>query len=149
MFGPPGTLYLFVSYGVHLLLNLVCLPEGRGAAVLVRALEPVGDTSVLLANRGLSVDDLRVSTSGPGRVGSALGLHFDLNNLRLGEASGVHVIDDGLQCPVDATGRIGISAGRELPLRYILPGNPFVSRAPRLGARVRDPGRREQVDETR
>lgn len=137
MFGPPGTLYLFVSYGVHVLLNLVCLEAGSGAAVLVRALEPIGDPSHLLENRGLPTSKLRLATSGPGRIGQALSLDLGLNSQRLGPSSGVHVLDDGYRCPVDATERIGISSGGSLLLRYILPGNPHVSCAPKRGRVVR------------
>lgn len=137
MFGPPGTLYLFVSYGVHVLLNLVCLEAGFGAAVLLRAFEPIGDPSHLLENRGLPASKLRLATSGPGRIGQALSLDLDFNSRALGASSGLHVLDDGYRCPVHATERIGISSGGRLLLRYILPGNPHVSCPPRRGQAVR------------
>ncbi len=133
MFGPPGTIYVYVSYGIHLLLNLVCMPPGVGSAVLVRAFEPSGDTSVMLANRGLSESDVRLIASGPGRVGQALGLDLSLNSAALGVDSGLSVIDDGCVPPVEATHRIGITSGRDLTLRYILPESPYLSRGPRRG----------------
>ncbi len=97
MFGPPGTIYVFLSYGVHHLLNIVCDRPEIGSAVLIRAFEPF---------------------CGPGRVGRALGIHPALNGLRLGEASGLFVVDDGARPEVGVTTRIGISRGDTLPLRY-------------------------------
>jgi DNA-3-methyladenine glycosylase len=117
--------------------------------VLIRALEPLGDPSHLLANRRLDPAEIRMCTSGPGRVGEALGLDLDLNSAMLGPSSGIRVIDDGSRHPVHATPRVGISGGRELELRSILPGNPHVSRAPRHGRALTPTSRREQVDETR
>jgi DNA-3-methyladenine glycosylase len=137
MFGAPGTMYVYVSYGIHLLLNLVCLAEGVGSAVLVRAFEPMGDPTVLLANRGLSAHDVRVIASGPGRVGQALSLDLSLNSVPLGVDSGLSVIDNGCRPPVEATHRIGITSGRDLTLRYILPESPYLSRGPRRGREVR------------
>lgn len=136
MFGPPGTVYVYVSYGVHLLLNLVCESEGVAAAVLVRALEPVGDSSILLANRGLAPGAELSATSGPGRVGQALGLDMSWNSVELGFDSGLAVLDQGEVPPVEMTERIGISSGVHLDLRYILGGNRYLSRPPRRGTPV-------------
>lgn len=137
MFGAPGTVYVYVSYGVHLLLNLVCLAEGVGSAVLVRAFEPMGDPSALLANRGLSMSEVRLAASGPGRVGRALSLDLNWNFVALGEGSGLTVFDDGCRPSVECTPRIGLTSGRDLNLRYILPESPYLSRAPRRGRTVR------------
>lgn len=136
MFGPAGTVYVYVSYGVHLLLNLVCEAEGVAAAVLVRALEPLGDTSILLANRGLPCGAELSAASGPGRVGQALGLDMSWNSVGLGLESGLAVLDDDEVPPVETTGRIGISSGVHLDLRYILGGNRYLSRPPRRGTPV-------------
>ena len=92
MFGPPGTIYVFLSYGVHYLLNLVCDREGVGSAVIIRALEALDGQSYC----------------GPGRVGSALGIKPGLNGTPLGEASGLFVVDDGFKTDAAADTRIGI-----------------------------------------
>ncbi|GAB4244820.1 MAG: DNA-3-methyladenine glycosylase [Thermoleophilia bacterium] len=129
MFGPPGHMYVYLSYGIHHLLNLVCDHPGVGSAVLVRAFAPLGDVALLRANRG-DLDQrlsLRELASGPGRVGQALGLDLSWNGRPLGRESGVYLLDDGDRPPVVRTVRIGISGGRELPLRYILPGSDCVS----------------------
>lgn len=136
MFGPPGTVYVYISYGIHHLLNLVCDLEGVGAAVLVRALEPLGDLSVLLRNRRLDERECRSLLSGPGRVGQALGLDLAWNSVELGAGSGLAVLDDGASPAVEATARVGVGSGRELPLRYILPGSRYLSRPPRHGVPV-------------
>jgi DNA-3-methyladenine glycosylase len=107
MFGPPSTIYVFLSYGVHHLLNIVCDREGIGSAVLIRAFEPV---------------------CGPGRVGRALGIHPGFNGLALGEAAGLFVMDDGARPEVGITTRIGISRGDLLPLRYYSLGSSCVTR---------------------
>ena len=135
LFGPPGTLYVYVSYGVHLLVNLVCYREGEGTAVLLRALEPVGDTSVLRRNRGDQTGRLAATalTSGPGRIGQALGAGLDWNGTYVGETTGILVLDDGTRPPVEQTRRIGITRAAELPLRFVVPGSRYLSRAPRHG----------------
>ncbi len=142
MFGPPGSIYVFRSYGIHMLLNLVCDREGVGSAVLIRSLEPVGRIDYLWRNRygehtaeeGIGVLPVRTSKSekglacGPGRLGRALGIHVGLNGLLLGDESGLYVTDDGCRSPVAVASRIGISEGQSLPLRYYMENSKYVSR---------------------
>ncbi len=109
MFGAPGTIYVFLSYGVHKLLNVVCDREGVGSAVLVRSYEP------LMGADGEMVGEGAV---GPGVVGRSLDIQLHLNGAALGYESGVLVLDDGCRPPVGRTTRVGISRGRELPLRH-------------------------------
>lgn len=130
MFGPPGSIYVFLSYGVHYLLNLVCDRPEIGSAVLIRALE------ALRTQRGGTTGEARPkngSLCGPGRVGKVLGIHPGLNGLPLGEASGLFVIDDGVSPEVGIATRIGISRGETLPLRYYLLGSGCVTRRPATG----------------
>lgn len=145
MFGPPGCVYVYLSYGVHVLLNLVCDQESLGSAVLIRSFEPVGETAQLLKNRatrGQSVEpienappsrpsDGRRLSCGPGRVGQALGLHLGMNGLPLGEASGLYTIDDGAVPEIARTARVGISQGDHLPLRFYMTGNAYVTHGAR------------------
>ena len=126
MFGPAGHIYVYRSYGVHILLNLVCDEESVGSAVLIRSFEPMGDTDRLRCNRG-EIATAKALSCGPGRVGQALALHMGLNSLSLGEISGVYIIDDGESPPVRCTTRIGISQGGELPLRYLMAGSGYLS----------------------
>lgn len=114
MFGPPGSLYVFLSYGVHWLLNVVCDREGVGSAVLIRAFEPMcgppGQRPV-----------------GPGRAARALAIDAGLNGRNLAGTSGLAVIDDGARPEVAISVRIGISRGNLLPLRFCAAGSRFVS----------------------
>lgn len=107
MYGPAGTIYVFLSYGVHYLLNLVTDGAGVGSAVLIRAFEELEGT-----------EGASASCCGPGRVGAALKIGPHLNGLPLGERSGLFVLDDGSRPQVGMTTRIGISRGATLPLRY-------------------------------
>ncbi|MBN1628478.1 MAG: DNA-3-methyladenine glycosylase [Thermoleophilia bacterium] len=135
MFGPPGCIYLFRSYGIHICLNVVCDREGVGSAVLIRSFEPMGNTERLHRNRSAGSSSAADATGGPwlscgpGRVGQALGLHLDLDSLPLGEESGVFILDDGAHPEIACTTRIGISRGASLPLRYYLAGSRYVSTA--------------------
>ena len=138
MFGAPGSIYVYLSYGVHLCLNLVCDRESVGSAVLIRSFEPLGDVSVLRANRlggrpdaGMSDTHERLKTlaCGPGRLGRALGVHLGLNGMQLGPTSGMYVFEDGVFSDVECTVRIGISKGSDMPLRYVAAASRYVTRS--------------------
>lgn len=123
MFGPPARLYVFLSYGVHRLLNLVCDEEDVGSAVLVRAFEP------LRAGPG---DEIGVGARGPGIAGRLLGVGLEMSGLSLGDESGLFVVDDGTRPQVGRTVRVGISKGAQLPLRHYMIGSRYVSGPPRM-----------------
>ena len=126
MFGPPGHLYVYRSYGIHWCANIVCEPAGAGAAVLLRALEPTRELEVMRSRRAVSDD--RLLCSGPGRLTQALGITSDHNGLAL-DAPPFR-----LEPPVEAveiltSRRIGITRAPEQPWRYLAAGSRFVSRA--------------------
>jgi DNA-3-methyladenine glycosylase len=126
MFGPPGRAYVYRSYGIHWCLNIVCMPSGQGAAVLIRALEPTHGIERMRERRGLS--DLRLLCSGPGRLGQALGITHALNGLRIDRAPFRVVAGTDPSIAVAAGTRIGISKARELPWRFVLAGSLFLSK---------------------
>ncbi len=114
----PSTWYVYRSYGVHWCANLVCTPPGRGSAVLIRALEPLGGLQTMRRRRG-SVADRRLCT-GPGNLCKALGITRLLDGLMM-RASPVNVLR-GVPVPdhaVTITPRIGITKAAEWPLRFI------------------------------
>jgi DNA-3-methyladenine glycosylase len=129
MFGQPGHVYVYLSYGVHTLLNIVCDTRGVAAAVLIRAFEPFDPDTRLRLNRGDTEGHLppRLVASGPGRVGQALGLDLSWNGRPLGVEYGLMLLDDTTRPSVRRTPRVGVSAGGDLPLRYILPGSTYLS----------------------
>ena len=135
LFGPPGRAYVYRSYGIHALLNAVCEPEGVGAAVLIRALEPLEGLDLMRERRGLErVEDL---CSGPGKLTQALGIELDLNGSDL-EAGPVTIEPpppgwEEVE-PVVGT-RVGITKAAELPWRFCVAGSRSVSRPrPKLAA---------------
>jgi DNA-3-methyladenine glycosylase len=128
LFGPPGVAYVYRSYGIHALLNAVCEPGGEGAAVLIRALEPLEGIETMRARRGVQrVDEL---CSGPGKLTQALGVELGHN--------GTSLVDGPLRFgpPVAARPdievavgpRIGITKAAELPWRFCALGSRHVSR---------------------
>jgi len=125
MFGPPGSLYVYRSYGVHWCANVVCEPEGVGAAVLLRALEPTTGIEEMRRRRGL-VDPLLLC-AGPGRLTQALGLTLDHDGLPLDRAP-FRLLAPAEEVEVVFGPRVGISSAIDLPWRYALRGSPFVSR---------------------
>lgn len=131
LFGPPGSWYVYLSYGVHWCANLVCEAAGTASAVLLRALEPVEGIPRMRARRGRVVD--RDLCSGPGKLCQALGITRDLDGLMM-SGSQVLVLPPRLRLPFEVltTPRIGITKAADWPLRFALEGNPHVS-----GRRVR------------
>jgi DNA-3-methyladenine glycosylase len=136
LFGPPGRAYMYRSYGIHAMLNAVCEPEGIGAAVLIRALEPVAEIELMYERRGLprSAPPAELC-SGPGKLTQALGLSLAENGSCLSSGAvriGPRVA--GWEEPAVLEGtRIGISRAVELRWRFCAAGNRNVSR-PRLSA---------------
>jgi DNA-3-methyladenine glycosylase len=129
LFGPPGHAYVYAIYGKYFCMNVSCEPEGHAGCVLIRALEPVGDFSVLQMtnNRGLSPDaHIRQLASGPSRLCLALGLTRPAHNGAdlLDPASSLQLRDDGFAVTEAAvTARIGIKRAIDWPLRFLLPGH--------------------------
>lgn len=128
LFGPPGVAYLYRSYGIHALLNAVCEPEGIGAAVLIRALEPVEGISTMRARRG--VERLTALCSGPGKLTEALGIGLSLNGTDL--IRGPIVISARPRAwrdpEVTIGRRIGITKAADLPWRFCAAGSRFLSK---------------------
>jgi DNA-3-methyladenine glycosylase len=137
LWGPPGHAYIYFIYGVHYCLNISCLPAGEAGCVLIRALEPVSGIANMAKARGFadldltSARDLRKLASGPGKLCEALGITRPRDNGKdmLAAASNLQVISDGFRTKeVAITQRIGITKSPELPLRYVIAGNAFLSR---------------------
>jgi DNA-3-methyladenine glycosylase len=127
LFGPPGRAYVYLSYGIHSLLNAVAEPEGKAAAVLIRALEPTESIELMRERRG--IDDVFQLCSGPGKLTQALGIGLDLNGADLGAPPfEVSSPGDGQRAEVVTSTRIGITKAAELPWRYCAAGSRFVSR---------------------
>ena len=128
LFGPPGIAYVYRSYGIHALLNAVCEPEGVGAAVLIRALEPLTGLDHMRARRGLErVEDL---CSGPGKLTQALDVELHHNGTDL--ASGPVIFGRAAPGWEDldhvAGPRIGITKAADLPWRFCAVGSRSVSK---------------------
>ncbi|MFE8644370.1 DNA-3-methyladenine glycosylase [Sphingomonas sp. NCPPB 2930] len=133
MFGPPGRLYVYRSYGLHWCLNFVCREEGHGAGVLIRALEPTAGLDRIRERRGPMAD--RLLCAGPGRVGQALAIDGGSNGMPLYEAP-LELLPADPRVPVDVrTGpRIGISKAADVPWRFGEAGSRYLSRPFRQGA---------------
>jgi DNA-3-methyladenine glycosylase len=125
MFGPPGRLYVYRSYGVHWCANVVCGREGVGAAVLLRALEPTEGLDVMQVRR--RVVDRRLLCSGPGRLAEALAITGAHDGASL-DAPPFELRPPRREVDVVSGPRVGISRGVERPWRYVFRGSPYVSR---------------------
>lgn len=137
MFGPAGRLYVYLSYGMHLCMNVTCGPDGQAAAVLVRAGEVIEGTETVRARRGPSASAAKIA-SGPGNFGQALGVTLGDNGTDLLDgSSSIVLIDrediDG-SIEVAAGPRVGVSTAADRPWRFWIPGSRAVSsyrRSPR------------------
>lgn len=123
MFSVRGTLYVYISYGIHHCINVVTGDEGDPAAVLIRALEPLGGLDAMAARRGRDTD----LCNGPGRLAQALGVtmrhnYRDLARPPIQLQPGQPVADP----EVGTGGRIGVSRAADWPLRFFVKGHPAV-----------------------
>jgi DNA-3-methyladenine glycosylase len=127
MFGGPGRAYVYFTYGMYHCFNVVCGGEGRGEAVLIRAVEPVEGVDEMKENRGLS--EVKNLCSGPAKFCIAFGIDKGFNGKDLCSGEGIGIYEgDEVDFDVVETTRIGISKGVELPYRFYVKGNKFVSR---------------------
>jgi DNA-3-methyladenine glycosylase len=136
LFGPPGHSYVYFIYGNHYCTNVSCMPEGDAGCVLLRALEPVWGLEEMVEARGLELSEesptsqLRLVSSGPGRMSEALGITRARDNGKdlTSRQSGLWFADDGYRpARIAVTPRIGIRKAVEEQLRFVIEGNPFVS----------------------
>jgi DNA-3-methyladenine glycosylase len=127
LFGPPGRAYVYLSYGIHSLLNAVAEPEGDAAAVLIRALQPTHGLEAMRKRRGVRLDiEL---CSGPGKLTEALGIGLEANGADLTQDPFLLVPrPHGWDAEIVAGPRVGITKAIERPWRFSLAGSPFVSR---------------------
>jgi len=155
LFGPPGFAYVYFIYGNYYCLNVSCLPDGVPGCVLFRALEPVAGIEQMARARGISLSEidfrapvlrdpeppqpvdrkklagLRKISSGPGRMCEAFGITRARDNDKslVSARSDLQIVDDGYRVRRVLVGpRIGITKSAAHPLRYLIGGNPFVSR---------------------
>ncbi len=139
MFGPPGHAYVYFTYGNHHMVNLVTETDGVAGAVLLRAAEPLLGIEVMERRRkGRPLIEL---SNGPGKLAQAFGMDLDDNATLLCEGRLAVLAGEGVAAEsIGISGRIGLTFGHELPLRFYLEGSPFVSRGrtgpPRSSART-------------
>jgi len=129
LYGRPGLSYVYFIYGVHWCFNAVTREEGLPSAVLVRAIEPVSGIDLMRSRRGPKVQGVNL-TNGPGKLCEALGIDGSMNDLSLQKyplviRAGESLLDEDI-----AVGpRVGITKAVEWPLRFVIRGNQWVSRA--------------------
>lgn len=128
MFGDPGHLYVYFTYGMHYCCNVVTGPKGHGAAVLIRAVEPLSGEEAMQELRGNKTG--REVTNGPAKTCQALAIDKTLNGHNLAQSP--LVLQPGSFASNETivqTTRIGLSQGLDLPWRFYIKGNPYVSKA--------------------
>jgi DNA-3-methyladenine glycosylase len=138
MFGPPGLLYVYFTYGMHYCANVVCREEGVAGAVLIRALEPLAGLDVMRERRGRDEPDSRIC-AGPAKLCQALGITRADDGTDLLADARIRLLDDGVAPPEfpESRPRIGLSArveaARALAWNLSVKGHPSVTRATRTG----------------
>lgn len=130
IFGPPGHAYVYLIYGVYDCLNVVAEPDGVAGCVLLRAVEPIAGISAMQRRRPKARKPQELA-SGPGKLTLAMGISRTHNGVDM--TKGLLTIREPLEAhsfEIRTTPRIGIVQCADLPLRFVVGGNPFVSRAP-------------------
>ncbi len=126
LFGSPGTAYVYLNYGMYWLLNVVTEPEGRCGAVLIRAVEPLEGIETMRANRPHVMKDVEL-TNGPGKLTLAFGIDGSLHDCPLTGPPVYFAEGSGESFEIASTSRIGIRRGVDLPWRFFVAGNAFIS----------------------
>lgn len=129
MFGPPGRAYVYFTYGMHHLLNIVCEEEGEPAAVLIRALEPT-DGIETMQRRRAPVHETGSLTNGPGKLAQALGIDLEQYGIPVyrGDLKVYESAADWQKPEIMTTPRIGIRVGTRREWRYCAADSRFLSR---------------------
>lgn len=128
MFGEAGTIYVYQIYGMHFCVNISTNKKDIGEAVLIRALQPTEGIELMQERR--NTNSLKNLCSGPGKLVQAMGIHRAMNNWQIMD-SDLKIISPEIQIPenqIITTTRIGITQGADLPYRYYLKDNIFVSK---------------------
>ena len=132
LFGLPGVAYVYFIYGMYYCLNVSCEPEGQAGCVLIRAIEPLDGTEIMAKLRHLpSVAKSRLLVSGPGRLCQALDITRSSHNGVdvTSTSSDLRIEDDGYQPDeLMVTPRVGIRHAKDRLARFLIPGNPYISR---------------------
>lgn len=127
LFGKPGTAYVYLIYGMYWLLNVVTEREGIGGAVLVRAVQPIAGIDAMFGRRPAARSEIDLA-SGPGKLTQAFDIDREQHGTMLTEAPLYFAEDpDFPGCSIEASCRIGITRGIDLPWRFFIRDNPYVS----------------------
>lgn len=126
MFGPPGTLYVYRSYGIHWCVNIVCEPKDIGSAVLLRAIEPTKGIKTIQSRR--HTDNKRLLCSGPARLTQALNIDSSFNGVSIDNDT-IVLLPPTKKHKIIRSTRIGISRDVNRLWRFGLAGSPFLSRS--------------------
>lgn len=137
MFGPPGTIYVYLIYGMHLCMNLVTQPKGTAEAVLLRAAEPIAGIDAMRQRRGRSA--LKDLCSGPAKLCEAFGVTLEHNggDITRGRLFAAPAPDPPDEIAVTTRIGLGEGCGEDLMLRYLIPESPWLSRPPKPDAPVK------------
>ncbi len=141
LYGRPGTSYVYFIYGVHWCFNAVTREEGLPSAVLVRAIEPLDGVDLMSRRRGPRAQAVNL-TNGPGKLCEALGIDGSMNGLSLQRYPLVIRLGESVSdVEVEAGPRVGITKAADWPLRFVIRGNPWVSRTTETTGLTRRPPR--------
>ena len=134
MFGPLGTAYIHINYGIHHCLNVVLCEKEIPEAILIRAVEPVGEI-----NKTMTLREQRQAFAGPGRLCKTLGITKAINNtMLLTDPDGLFYLAEGDEVPnenITQTTRIGITKGADFPWRWYITSSPLVSQLARVASK--------------
>ncbi len=134
MFAKPGTVYVYICYGIHHLFNIVTAPEGKAHAILIRAIQPIEGTDIMLQRRNMSKLHPRL-VNGPGKFTVAMGINKSLNAIDLCDPKSPVWIEESVSNlksnQIIAGPRVGMSTAEECsnwPWRFRIKGNKFTSK---------------------